>query len=79
MNNAYLCDIRNRQNISGNLSTFPSHIKELQMCPPRNEKSHYSTMAFSVSKIPLSHIKQRRAHLCSNPIYGRATMSLEHV
>ena len=49
------------------------------MCPPRNEKSHYSTMAFSVSKIPLSHIKQRRAHLCSNPIYGRATMSLEHV
>ena len=30
-----------------------------------------------ISNFPLSHIKQRRTHLCSNPNYGRATTSIE--
>ena len=30
-----------------------------------------------ISNFPLSHIKQRRTHLCSNSIYGRATTGTE--
>ena len=38
---------------------------------------HLKTALCFISNFPLSLVKQRRSHLCSNPNYGRATTSTE--